>query len=227
MSRLHPARSKQTLAAASELRDLLSHTGREKSVRHFARGRTIFGAGDRATTFFFIQQGRIKISAISKEGKEAILLLPGHGDFLGEEALLADHSTYLNAATAMMDSFLVPIRTSEARRLLREDQNFSQVFMSFLLSRNKQLQESLADQLFEDSEMRLAKILLSLVGIERENQLGSHVSGITHETFAEMVGTTRPRISFFMNRFRKLGFIEYRNRELYVNESLWSYIHRS
>lgn len=127
----------------------------------------------------------------------------------------------------MMDSFLVPIRTSEARRLLREDQNFSQVFMSFLLSRNKQLQESLADQLFEDSEMRLAKILLSLVGIERENQLGSHVSGITHETFAEMVGTTRPRISFFMNRFRKLGFIEYRNRELYVNESLWSYIHRS
>ena len=75
--------------------------------------------------------------------------------------------------------------------------------------------------------MRLAKILLSLVGMERENQLGSHVSGITHETFAEMVGTTRPRISFFMNRFRKLGFIEYRNRELYVKESLWNYIHRS
>jgi len=153
--------------------------------------------------------------------------LPGHGDFLGEEAILQGRSNYLNTATAIIDSSLVAIRTSEARRLLREHQRFSQVFVSFLLSKNKQLQESLADQLFEDSEKRLGKILLTLAGIESESALGSNIPGITHQTFAEMVGTTRPRISFFMNRFRKLGFIEYRNRELYVNGSLWSYVHRS
>jgi CRP/FNR family transcriptional regulator, cyclic AMP receptor protein len=226
MARLHPARAKQTFAA-SDLRELLSQAGGEKSVRHFARGRTIFRAGDRATTFFLIEQGRIKISAISKEGKEAILLLPGHGDFVGEEALLQEQSTYLNTATAIVDSSLILIRTSEGRRLLREHQRFSQAFLSFLLSENKQLQESLADQLFEDSEKRLAKILLSLAGVESEGQPGTYIPGITQQTFAEMVGTTRPRISFFMNRFRKRGFIEYRDRELYVNKSLWNYVHQS
>lgn len=152
--------------------------------------------------------------------------MPGHGDFLGEEGFLQEDPTYLNTATAITDSLLLPISTSEARRLLREHQRFSQVFLSFLLSKTRQLEESLADQLFEDSEKRLAKILLSLAGIEGGNPPASYVTGITHQTLAEMVGTTRPRISFFMNRFRRLGFIEYRNRELYVKESLWNYIHK-
>lgn len=226
MARLHPAGPKQTTADTADVRDLLLPPNRDRPLRRFAKGRTVFRAGEPADTFFLVQHGRVKISAISATGEEAILLLPGHGDFLGEEGFLQEDPTYLNTATAITDSLLLPISTSEARRLLREHQRFSQVFLSFLLSKTRQLEESLADQLFEDSEKRLAKILLSLAGIEGGNPPASYVTGITHQTLAEMVGTTRPRISFFMNRFRRLGFIEYRNRELYVKESLWNYIHK-
>lgn len=227
MARLQHARSKRTSAHTADVRDLLLSSDRDRPLRRFAKGRVILRAGEPADTFFLIQQGRIKISAISANGKEAILLLPGHGDFLGEEALLQEHSTYANTATAITDASLLAVRTGEARRLLREHGHFSQVFVSYLLSKNKQLQESLADQLFEDSEKRLAKILLSLAEIETDKQAGSFVPKITHQTFAEMVGTTRPRISFFMNRFRKLGLIEPGNRELYVSPSLWRYVHKS
>jgi CRP-like cAMP-binding protein len=110
--------------------------------------------------------------------------------------------------------------------MARDNQRFCQLLLSFLVAKSRQLQESLADQLFENSEKRLAKILCSLAGIEDEDARRGFVPRITHETFAGMVGTTRPRISFFMNRFRKLGFIEYKNGELYVNRSLREYVRR-
>ena len=203
---------------------MLSQAGRSRAVRRFSKGQAIFQAGEPAHSLFFIQQGRIKISVISDQGKEAILVLPGNGDFIGEEALLSGKSSYLTTATAITDCALLPIEANELRRLLRENQRFSQVFMSFLLSKNRQLQESLADQLFDDSERRLAKILLSLAEAENDGSGKAALPRITHQTLAEMVGTTRPRISFFISRFRKLRLIEFKNRELYVTRSLRDHV---
>lgn len=224
MARPHPARAKRNIDSPSDLREILSQYGSERSTRRFAKGRVIFRAGERANRLFFIQHGRVKISVISEEGKEAILILPGSGDLIGEGALAPDHPSYFTTATAITDSVLLPIEAIHFRQLLHENQRVAQAVLSYLLTKSRQLQESLADQLFEDSEKRLAKILWSLA--EVDNAPGNFIPRITHQTFAEMVGTTRPRISFFMNRFRKLGFIEYKNRELYVNRSIQDYVRR-
>jgi CRP/FNR family transcriptional regulator, cyclic AMP receptor protein len=194
--------------------------------RHFAKGRLIFRAAEPADTLFFIQQGRVKISAVSEQGKEAILVLPGPGDFVGEETIIQNHTSYITTATAITDCALIPIEVGELRRLLRDQSRFAELFLSFLLLRNKQLQESLADQLFDHSEKRLAKILLSLSGIEPGEIPKPIIPDITHQTLAEMVGTTRPRISFFLNRFKKLKLIEYKNKQLYIHSSLRNYVLR-
>ncbi len=194
--------------------------------RHFAKGRLIFRTGEPADVLFFIQQGRVKISAVSEQGKEAILVLPGPGDFVGEETIIQNHTSYITAATAITDCALIPIEVAELRRLLRDQPRFSELFLSFLLLRNKQLQESLADQLFDHSEKRLGKILLSLSGIEPGEIPKPIIPDITHQTLAEMVGTTRPRISFFLNRFKKLKLIEYKNRQLYIHSALRNYVLR-
>ena len=195
-----------------------------RAVRHFAKGRLVFRAGEPADVLFLVQHGRVKISAISAQGKEAILVLPRAGDFIGEEAIIHGNSTYITTATAITDSALTPIEVKEFRRLIQEQPGFSELFLSFLLSRNKQLQESLADQLFDQSEKRLAKILLSLSGVENDETSKAVVPQVTHQTLAEMVGTTRPRISFFLNRFKKLKLIEHKSRQLYVCSSLRNYI---
>jgi CRP/FNR family transcriptional regulator, cyclic AMP receptor protein len=194
--------------------------------RHFAKGRLIFRAGEPADKLFFVQQGRVKISAVSEQGKEAILVLPGPGDFVGEETIIQNHTSYITTATAITDCALIPVEVEELRRLLGGQPRFSELFLSFLLLRNKQLQESLADQLFDHSEKRLAKILLSLSGIEPGEIPKPVIPDITHQTLAEMVGTTRPRISFFLNRFKKLKLIEYKNRQLYIHSALRNYVLR-
>jgi CRP/FNR family cyclic AMP-dependent transcriptional regulator len=194
--------------------------------RHFAKGRLIFRAGEPADKLFFVQQGRVKISAVSEQGKEAILVLPGPGDFVGEETIIQNHTSYITTATAITDCALIPVEVEELRRLLAGQPRFSELFLSFLLLRNKQLQESLADQLFDHSEKRLAKILLSLSGIEPGEIPKPVIPDITHQTLAEMVGTTRPRISFFLNRFKKLKLIEYKNRQLYIHSALRNYVLR-
>ena len=205
---------------------MLSQAGRSRAVRRLTKGQSIFRAGEPAHALFFIQQGKVKISVVSEQGKEAILILPGDGDFIGEDALIPNHTSYVTTATAITDCVLVPIEADELRRLLREHQRFSQVFVSFLVSRNRQLKESLADQLFDHSERRLAKILLSLAGLESEELNDAAVPRITHQTLAEMVGTTRPRISFFISRFRRLKLIAFRGRELYVTRALRDYVLR-
>ena len=205
------------------MRTILSQSGRGRPVRQFLKGRVIFHADESTDALFFIQQGSVKISAVSEQGKEAILLLAGTGEFIGEEALIQNHNSYATTATAITDCTLTSVDIAELHRLLREHERFSRLFLSFLLSRNKQLQESLADQLFDHSEKRLAKILLSLSGIEGDETTRAIVPHITHQTLAEMVGTTRPRISFFLNRFKKLRLIEYKHRELYIHSSLRNY----
>ena len=224
MTRTQAVSRKEAPVSASEVRAMLSQTGRSKAVRRLTKGQSIFQAGEPAHALFFIQQGKIKVSAVSEQGKEAILILPGDGDFIGEEALIPTHTSYVTTATAITDCVLVPIEADELHRLLRENPPFSEVFLSFLLSRNRQLRESLADQLFELSERRLAKILLSLAGFEHGEATYAAVPKITHQTLAEMVGTTRPRISFFISRFRKLKLIDFKNRELYVTRALRDYV---
>ena len=195
-----------------------------RSVRRVGKGRLIFRAGEPADTIFFVCQGRVKIGAVSEQGKEAILVLLGAGDFIGEEVMINRHTSYITTAATITDCVLIPIEVRELRGLLRDQPLFLELFLSFLLSRNKQLQESLADQLFDHSEKRLAKILLSLSGIENDGISKAIIPQITHQSLAEMVGTTRPRISFFLNRFRVLKLIEYKNRQLYVRGSLRNYV---
>ena len=208
------------------MRTILFQPGSRRPVRQFVKGRVVFRADESADALFFIQQGKIKISAVSDQGKEAILLLAGSGEFIGEEALIQNSTSYSTTATTITECTLTPVTVAELRSLLREHQHFSQLFLSFLLARNHQLQESLADQLFDHSEKRLAKILLSLSGIESDETSKAIIPKITHQTLAEMVGTTRPRISFFLNRFKVLKLIEYKNRQLFINSSLRNYVLR-
>jgi len=227
MTRLQPLPSrKRNPATALDVRALLPEVGRDRRVRRFAKGRLIFREGEPADAMFYIQQGRVKISAVSAKGKEAILALAGNGDFIGERALAPSYILRATTATAITDCVLLRIEVEKIWRLLRKEPDFLHLFVSFLLYRNSQLQESLADQLFNQSEKRLAKVLLSLAGVKNKETSGAAVPRVTHQTLAQMVGTTRPRVSLFMSRFRKLGLIEYKKRELYVNNALLDFVSR-
>src|SRR5215469_2682590 len=155
MTRTQAASRKEAPISASDVRAMLSQAGRPGAVRRFTKGQSIFQAGEPAQALFFIQEGKVTISAVSEQGKEAILILAGDGDFIGEDALIPNHTSYVTTATAITDCLLVTIEADQLRRLLREHERFSQVFVSFLLSRNRQLKESLVDQLFDHSERRL------------------------------------------------------------------------
>jgi len=161
---------------------------------------------------------------VSDQGKEAILALAGNGDFIGEGALAPSHISRASTATAITDCVLLRIEVKKIWRLLRKEQDFLHLFVTFLLYRNSQLQESLADQLFNQGEKRLAKVLLSLAGLKNKETPGAIVPRVTHQTLAEMVGTTRPRISFFMSRFKRLGLIAYKKKELYVHNTLLDFV---
>ncbi len=227
MTRLQPWPSrKKNPATALDVTALLPEGGRDKRVRRFAKGRLIFREGEPADAMFYIQQGRVKISTVSAQGKEAILALAGNGDFIGERALAPSYISRATTATAITDCVLLRLEVAKTWRLLRKEQDFLHLFVSFLLYRNSQLEESLTDQLFNQSEQRLAKILLSLAGVKNKETPGAAVPRVTHQTLAEMVGTTRPRVSFFMSRFKKLGLIEYKNKELYVNNALLDFVSR-
>jgi len=227
MTRLQPLPSrKKNPATALDMRTLLPEGSRDSRVRRFAKGELIFREDEPADAMFYIQQGRVKISTVSAQGKEAILALAENGDFIGERALAPGHVSQVTTATAITDCVLLRIEVEKIWRLLRKEQDFLHLFVSFMLYRNSQLQESLVDQLFNQSEKRLAKVLLSLAGLKNKESAGAAVPRVTHQTLAEMVGTTRPRVSFFISRFRKLGLIEYKKKELYVNNTLLDFVSR-
>ena len=183
----------------------------------------VFSQGDPADAVFYVQYGKIKLSVFSRQGKEAVIAILGSGDFFGE-ACLAGHTHRTCSATAMADCSILRLDKPVATRLLQEQQSFSSVFVSHLLARNVRIEEDLVDQLFNSSEKRLARALLLLANFGKENDPEPVILTITQETLAEMVGTTRPRISFFLNKFHKLGFIEYWGRGLRVNRSLLSVV---
>jgi len=209
--------------AAFEPAAFLAKTGLGRTITDLKKGQTVFSQGDAANAVFYVQKGKIKLTVISKRGKEATIALLGSGSFLGEECIAAIQPQRMATATALTPSTILRIERKEMVRVLHEEQLFSEVFVSYLLSRNTRIQEDLVDQLFNSSEKRLARALLLLAQFGKDGAPETVIPKIGQETLAEMIGTTRSRVSFFMNRFRKLGFIEY-NGTLSVHSSLLNVI---
>ena len=180
---------------------------------------TFFSQGDPADSVFYLQKGRAKITVVSQAGKEATIALLSAGDFVGEESLAAMPGLRLSSATAIAACTALKISREEMIRVMHEEHDFSDLFLKFLLDRSMRIQADLVDQLFNSSEKRLARILLLMAEFGRPGESESLIPKISQETLAEMVGTTRSRVSFFMNRFRKLGFVEYDGR-IRVHKSL-------
>ncbi len=205
--------------AAFDPKSFLVRSGLGKKVLSLKKDQVAYSQGDPADTIFYVQRGRLRVTVTSAAGKEATITLVGAGEFLGENCMVSPHPIRLATATAMTDSALLRISKTEMIRALSQDPTFSNVFVSFLLVRNARIQADLVDQLFNSSEKRLARILLLLAQFGKESKPETVVPKISQEILAEMIGTTRSRVSFFMNRFRKLGFIEY-NGEIRVHNSL-------
>src|SRR5579872_1529150 len=197
----------------------LAKSGLGRTILDLKKGQTVFAQGDAANAVFYIQTGRIKLTVISKRGKEATIALLSVGNFLGEECIATIQPQRMATATAITPATLLKIERKEMARGLHEEKVFSEVFISYLLARNTRIQEDLVDQLFNSSEKQLARALLLLAQFGKEGAPETVIPKISQETLAEMIGTTRSRVSFFMNRFRKLGFIEY-NGKLSVHNSL-------
>jgi|SRR5579872_2137070 len=196
--------------------------GSRRKIHLFRKKRTIFSQGDAADSVFYLQEGRIQLSILSTRGKEAIIAVLDEGNFFGEECL-AGQPLRMVRATTMVNSTVLEIKKKTMVSLVRSKPDFSEKFMAHLLSRNIRIQEDLVDQLFNSSEKRLARILLLLANFGKDGRPEAVIPAISQETLADMIGTTRSRVSAFMNKFRKLGFIEY-NGSLNVHSSLLNVI---
>ena len=197
----------------------LAHTGLGRTIVDLENQQIIFSQGEVADAVFYIQKGRVKLTVFSKRGKEATIALLGPGKFIGEECIATIQPQRMATATAITPASILRIDRKEMIRVLHEEKAFSEVFVSYLLARNARFQEDLVDHLFNSSEKRLARALLLLAQFGKEGAPETVVPKMSQATLAEMVGTTRARVSFFMNRFRKMGFIEY-NGTLSVHSSL-------
>ena len=186
------------------------------------KGETVFSQGDPCDGVFYIRNGECKVAVVSEQGKEAVVALHQKGDFFGE-GCLTGQPRRLATVTAMADVELMRIDTASIRRVLLEEATFSELFISHLLARNARVEADLVDQLFNSSEKRLARLLLLMANFGKEGKPEPVIAKISQETLAEMIGTTRSRVSAFMNKFRKLGFIEY-NGDLKVHNSLLNVI---
>jgi CRP-like cAMP-binding protein len=197
----------------------LAHAGLGRKIIQFAPKEDFFSQGDLADSVYYLQEGRAKVTVVSAAGKEATIALLTAGDFVGEEALVAMAGLRLATASAITACTALRISREEMIQVMHEEHSFSDLLLKFILERSMRIQADLVDQLFNSSERRLARILLLLAEFGKPGEPEQYIPKITQETLAEMVGTTRSRISFFMNRFRKLGFIEYNGR-IKVHKSL-------
>jgi CRP-like cAMP-binding protein len=197
----------------------LASAGLGRRIIHLEPKDAFFSQGDPADSVFYLQQGRAKITIVSQAGKEATITLLSAGDFVGEEALAGMVQIRLATATAISACSALKIGREEMIRVMHEEHEFSDLFLKFLLGRSMRVQADLVDQLFNSSEKRLARILLLMAEFGQQGEPEPLIPKISQETLAEMIGTTRSRVSFFMNRFRKLGFIEYNGR-IRVHKSL-------
>ena len=201
----------------------LATIGEGRKVVTFPKKQSIFTQGDAADSVFYIQDGKVRLTVVSEIGKEATLGILNQGDFFGEGGL-AGQPLRMGSATAMTDCELLQIDKKAMTLALHREHTFSDLFVAYLLTRNIRYEEDLVDQLFNSSEKRLARILLLLAHFGKEGVPETVIPKISQETLAEMVGTTRSRVSFFMNKFRKLGFVDYGGSGLQVHSSLLSVV---
>jgi CRP-like cAMP-binding protein len=205
-----------------DVKTFLSSVGSGRPIEKYKRKKIIFQQGDPADAVFYIQSGKIELSVVSREGKERVIAILGAGDFFGE-GCLAGQPLHMASAIALAESTIFRIEKQAMIRVLRDEPTLSEMFMAFLLSRNIQFEEDLVDQLFNSSERRLARVLLLLANFGKEGKLEAVMPPISQELLAARVGTTRSRINVFMNKFRKLGLIEY-NGHLKVRSALLNLI---
>jgi CRP-like cAMP-binding protein len=199
-------------------RDVLVKVGDGKTLLQLRKKDRIIGQGDAADAVFYIQAGRVKLTVVSQQGKEAVVAILEAGSFFGE-ACLAGQLVCMATATSLEPSTVVRINKQTMIDALHNEPTFAEMFLSYLLSRNIRIQEDLVDQLFNSSEKRLARILLLLAHFGKEGKPETIIPKISQETLAEMVGTTRSRVSFFMNKFKRLGFLSY-DGGMHVHSSL-------
>jgi len=203
--------------------EFLNKAGLGRRIVQLKPNETFFSQGNRADSIFYLQKGRAKLTVVSVQGKEATITILGVGDFVGEESLASVGETRMATATAITACSALKIDRQEMVRVMHEEVTFADLFLKFLLARSMRTQADLIDQLFNSSEKRLARILLLMAEFGKPGEPEPLIPQITQETLAEMIGTTRSRVSFFMNRFRKLGFIDYNGR-IRVHKSLLNVI---
>jgi CRP-like cAMP-binding protein len=222
IDRRSPAGIRGTSMAAKtdsfDLKSFLSKVGAGKTILHVRKNQSVFAQGDEADSVYYIQKGRIKLTVLSSHGKEAVVGILEPGQFFGENCLNG-HDIRLSTTTAMEDCVVTAITRTALLEALHNEPGLSELFMKHLLTRNSRIEEDLIDQLFNSSEKRLARLLLLLANFGKEGTQVPVLVNISQETLAEMIGTTRSRVSFFMNKFRKLGFISY-NGKIEVHTSL-------
>jgi len=202
----------------------LSKVNGGRTISDYRKDQIVYRQGDPADFVFFIQSGKVKKTVVSEQGKEAVVALLGTGDFFGE-GCLAGETRHLATISAMTKCRIARISKADITRVIHEEPAFAELFISHLLARNSRIEEDLVDQLFNSSEKRLARVLLLLANFGKEGAPEPVIAKISQETLAEMIGTTRSRVSFFMNRFRQLGLIDYNGR-IEVHRSLLNVVLR-
>jgi CRP/FNR family transcriptional regulator, cyclic AMP receptor protein len=207
---------------ALDAQAFLDSAGVKKKTKEFRKMEIIFSQGDAAKSVLYLQEGGVKLTVVNAVGKEAVVAILGPGDYFGE-GCLAGQPVRMGTATAITPATALEIEKSEMFRVLHEQTALSDMFIKFMLARNIRIEEDLIDQLFNSSEKRLARTLLLLARYGKEDQPHGVLPKMSQETLAEMIGTTRSRVNFFMNKFRKLGFIKY-NGGLQINTSLLSVV---
>lgn len=217
-----PSRGRSTSAKTFSVEQFLQSAGVARKVSEFERKQTIFSQGDSGKTVLYIQKGGVRLSVVNERGKEAVVAVLGTGDFFGE-GCLAGQPLRIGTATAVTATTVMSIDRKEMSRVLHAEHEFSDRFIAHMLSRNIRVEEDLVDQLFNSSEKRLARTLLLLAQYGRLEKPEKVLPKISQEMLAEMVGTTRSRVNFFMNKFRRLGLITY-NGAIEVNSSLLSVV---
>jgi len=216
------SKSKAKVVCSFDAQAFLDSAGVSRKIVHYRRSEKIYSQGDQASSVMYIQNGGVKLSVVNEVGKEAVVGILGPGDFFGE-GCLAGQRICMGTATAITPTSILVIEKNEMMRVLRTEHALSDLFMTYILSRNIRIEEDLIDQLFNSSERRLARALLLLARYGRESQPLKMVPKVSQEMLAEMIGATRTRVNFFMNKFRKLGFISY-NGGLQVHNSLLSVV---
>jgi CRP-like cAMP-binding protein len=217
-------RAEAKAPAVFNVQAFLDSTGAAKSTGEYGRGETVFRQGETCEHVFYIQSGGIKLSVMSKAGREAVVAMLGPGDFFGE-GCLAGQLVRMGSATAITPSVILLVGKAKMVRLLHRQHGMSDRFIEHMLSRNIRIEEDLVDQLFNSSEKRLARTLLLLARYGKQDVPSRVVAKVSQETLAGMVGTTRSRVNFFLNKFKRLGFIEYNGKNpLKINSSLLSVV---